>query len=133
MSRAGRGDRDKQACPLARVVDPAKGPAPHDGLGERHLPRRVLILGPIRPLSRVFRAAVLLIGYLEGWRVIDALYFTFVTGLTIGYGDLTPQHAISRILAIVIGFAGILLTGLVARIIGCVDVPEPAMEMDQRI
>jgi hypothetical protein len=59
----------------------------------------------------------LLIGYMEGWRIDDALYFTFVTGLTIGYGDLTPHHAVSRLLAVVIGFAGIVLTGLVAAVI----------------
>jgi len=28
----------------------------------------------------------LLIGYIEEWSISDALYFTFVTGLTIGYG-----------------------------------------------
>jgi hypothetical protein len=26
----------------------------------------------------------LLIGHIEGWKIMDALYFTFVTGLTIG-------------------------------------------------
>jgi hypothetical protein len=33
----------------------------------------------------------LLIGFVEGWFVGDAVYFTFVTGLTIGYGDIVPQ------------------------------------------
>jgi len=56
----------------------------------------------------------LLIGQIEGWRISDALYFTFVTGLTIGYGDLAPRHFVSRCLALVIGFSGIVLTGLVA-------------------
>src|SRR5437870_7214787 len=70
-------------------------------------------------LSGVLLAMVgpgLLIGHIEGWRVDDALYFTFVTGLTIGYGDLTPRHVVSRLLAVLIGFAGIVLTGLVAAI-----------------
>ncbi len=58
----------------------------------------------------------LLIGHIEGWRIGDALYFTFVTGLTIGYGDLAPRHVVSRLLAIVIGFAGIMLTGLVVAV-----------------
>ena len=46
-------------------------------------------------LSGVLFAMVgpgLLIGHIEKWRIEDALYFTFVTGLTIGYGDLTPRH-----------------------------------------
>jgi hypothetical protein len=32
-------------------------------------------------------AVGLLVGFMEGWSVGDAVYFTFVTGLTIGYGD----------------------------------------------
>ena len=59
----------------------------------------------------------LAIGVLEGWSVGDSFYFTFVTGLTIGYGDFVPHRAISRVLAAVIGLAGILLTGLVAAVI----------------
>lgn len=58
----------------------------------------------------------LLIGHIEGWRIDEALYFTFVTGLTIGYGDLSPRHVVSRLLAVMIGFAGILLTGLVVAL-----------------
>ncbi len=58
----------------------------------------------------------LVIGRIEGWRVTDALYFTFVTGLTIGYGDLAPSHTSSRALALVIGLTGIVLTGLVAAV-----------------
>jgi len=61
--------------------------------------------------------AGLLIGYIENWRVGDALYFTFVTGLTIGYGDFTPTHMISRLLAVAVGFTGVVLTGLVAAVI----------------
>jgi uncharacterized membrane protein len=58
----------------------------------------------------------LLIGVLEGWSVGEAVYFSFVTGLTIGYGDIVPRQTLTRALAIVIGFGGILLTGLVAGI-----------------
>ena len=57
------------------------------------------------------------IGLLVGWGVGGSRYVTFVTGLTIGYGDLVPQRATSRLLAVVIGFSGILLTGLVAALI----------------
>ena len=58
----------------------------------------------------------LLIGYIEGWHIHESLYFTFVTGLTIGYGDLSPRHIVSRFLAVVIGFSGIVLTGIVAAV-----------------
>jgi Ion channel len=58
----------------------------------------------------------LLIGFVEGWSVGEAVYFSLVTGLTIGYGDIVPRQTLTRALAIVIGFGGILLTGLVAGI-----------------
>ena len=58
----------------------------------------------------------LLIGFVEGWSVGDAVYFTFVTGLTIGYGDIVPRQALARVLAIGIGVSGLFLTGLIAGI-----------------
>ncbi len=56
------------------------------------------------------------VGYLEGWSLRESTYFTFVTGLTIGYGDLVPLHLGARLIAVVIGISGILLTGLVAAV-----------------
>jgi hypothetical protein len=58
----------------------------------------------------------LLIGFVEGWSVGDAVYFTFVTGLTIGYGDIVPRQALARALAIGVGISGLFLTGLIAGI-----------------
>src|SRR5258708_33909351 len=53
----------------------------------------------------------LLIGFVEGWSVGDAVYFTFVTGLTIGYGDIVPRQAPAPALAIGNGVSGLFLTG----------------------
>jgi hypothetical protein len=58
----------------------------------------------------------LLIGFIEGWSVGDAIYFTFVTGLSIGYGDIVPRQALGRALAVGIGICGLFLTGLIAGI-----------------
>jgi hypothetical protein len=58
----------------------------------------------------------LLIGFVEGWSVGDAIYFTFITGLTIGYGDIVPRQALARVLAIGIGVSGFFLTGVIAAI-----------------
>ena len=38
------------------------------------------------------------VGQVENWRLGESLYFTFVTGLTIGYGDLAPKHTMARLL-----------------------------------
>jgi Ion channel len=75
------------------------------------------VIWPILSGLLVWKLALgLVIGFLERWRPGDAVYFTFVTGLTIGYGDLVPQRGLSRILAVLIGILGILLTGLVVAI-----------------
>jgi len=58
----------------------------------------------------------LLTGFVEGWSLGDAVYFTFITGLTIGYGDIVPRQALARALAIGIGLFGLFLTGLIAGI-----------------
>jgi len=58
----------------------------------------------------------LVIGVLEGWSVQDSVYFAFVSGLTIGYGDLAPKTLVTRILAIAIGICGVLVTALVAAV-----------------
>jgi tryptophan-rich sensory protein len=57
-----------------------------------------------------------LIGLIEGWSVGDSVYFTFITGLTIGYGDIVPRQALARTLAVVIGVFGLFATGLIAAI-----------------
>ena len=56
----------------------------------------------------------LLTGFVEGWSIGDAIYFTFITGLTIGYGDLVPRQALTRALAIGIGYFGLFATGVIA-------------------
>ena len=58
----------------------------------------------------------LVVGRIESWGIGESLYFTFVTGFTIGYGDLTPTHVMGRLLAVPIALAGVVLIGLVAAI-----------------
>ena len=81
------------------------------------LGRAFLVTWPILSAILVVQLGLgLLIGLLEGWTIGEAVYFSFVTGLTIGYGDIVPRQALTRALAIGIGFCGVLLTGLVAAI-----------------
>jgi Ion channel len=58
----------------------------------------------------------LVVGLREGWSIQEAIYFAFVSGLTIGYGDLAPKFLLTRVLAIGIGVCGVLMTALVAAI-----------------
>ena len=58
----------------------------------------------------------LVVGLREGWSVQESIYFAFVSGLTIGYGDLAPKTLLARTLAIFIGVCGVLFTALLAAV-----------------
>ena len=64
----------------------------------------------------VIVALGVVIGLIEGWSLQESIYFAFVSGLTIGYGDLAPKTLLTRTLAVLIGICGVLLTGLVAAV-----------------
>lgn len=77
--------------------------------------QQVSILWPIfSGILVIMVGSGIVIGQIEGWRIGETFYFTFITGLTIGYGDLAPKHSVARMLALLIGLSGIILTGLVA-------------------
>jgi voltage-gated potassium channel len=44
---------------------------------------------------------------IEGWRLIDALYFSVTTLITVGYGDLTPKTDLGKLFTIVYLFTGV--------------------------
>jgi uncharacterized membrane protein YhaH (DUF805 family) len=56
------------------------------------------------------------IAYLEDLPLADSIYFAFITGLTIGYGDIKPVTAWGRVASVVIGFIGLIFTGMTIAI-----------------
>ena len=57
-----------------------------------------------------------IIAFVEKMPFGDALYFSFVTGLTIGYGEIVVKTFLARVVAILIGLIGIIFTGMVVAI-----------------
>jgi voltage-gated potassium channel len=80
---------------------------------------RTFLLGLFQasPILILFTTSIamlgLVVGKKEGWSRSDALYFAFVTASTVGYGDLRPTQKSTKMLSILIGLLGLVLTGMV--------------------
>ena len=58
----------------------------------------------------------IIITYVEKMAFGNALYFSFVTGLTIGYGEIVAKTFLGRLVALLIGLIGIVFTGMVVAV-----------------
>ena len=92
----------------------------HDTGTPRAAPRDRRLFRPIRavfrdPEGKVILASVAVLlavgtvvySFLEGWSLLDSLYFSVVTLATVGYGDLHPTTDLAKIFTI-----GYILTGI---------------------
>jgi len=64
-------------------------------------------------LLALILAGAAIIASIEKVSFGKAVYFSFITGLTVGYGDIVPSTAIGRIISVLLAVVGILFTGLV--------------------
>ena len=59
----------------------------------------------LKELLAIYLVAAVIVALLFAWfehqPIVDAFWWTFVTGLTIGYGDIYPQTTAGQILTIV--------------------------------
>lgn len=63
-------------------------------------------------IALVILAALLIFGMfffriIEGWSLVDSIYYTTMTITTVGYGDLVPSHDVSKIAASIFAFVSI--------------------------
>ncbi|MDH3597738.1 MAG: potassium channel family protein [Rhodospirillales bacterium] len=83
----------------------------------RHL---LHILRYVRGVMLVLLAALLtcavLVAQVENMGFGDALYFTLITGLTVGYGDIAPATTTGRVVSIVAGVIGVVYVGIIVAV-----------------
>ena len=56
------------------------------------------------------------IAQVENIKLGDAIYFAFITGLSIGYGDISPETGVGKVVSVAIGLVGVLFVGLTVAI-----------------
>lgn len=64
-----------------------------------------------RPIV-IYAASVLILcsllyHWLEGWSLLDSIYFVVITFATIGYGDFSPTQPLTKLITIFLAFNGV--------------------------
>ena len=75
-----------------------------------------LVLPLLAFLGLVIVVLGLLVSQIEKWNRFDALYWSFITATTVGYGDIRPLQKLSKVLSVLIAIVGMMLTGLIIAI-----------------
>jgi voltage-gated potassium channel len=76
-----------------------------------HLVRHIL-----EALLACLLGLAVVIGLAEHRSFADALYFTLITGLTVGYGDISPVTPLGRVASIAAALIGVISTGIYVAI-----------------
>ena len=77
----------------------------------------LLAAGPlVLALVILIAMCALIAGRIEGWGHIDSLYYGFVTATTVGFGDIRPTRGKCKVIAIVIAFLGLMMTGMIVAL-----------------
>ena len=70
-------------------------------------------------LSELFLTIVLIgqfVGRREGWSKFDAFYWSFITAITVGYGDFRPSCRTTKLLTLLLAMTGVLFTGIIVAV-----------------
>jgi len=76
----------------------------------------LLLASAIKVLVALLAAVVclgILMSIVEKIDFWNAQYLSFITALTIGYGDLTPNTLFGKVISILLGVIGMVFTGIV--------------------
>lgn len=72
------------------------------------------------PILSFLVAVIVILGQIAGkqesWGRSEALYWTFITATTVGYGDFRPLQRLSRFLSVMIAFCGVIFTGILVAV-----------------
>ena len=105
----------EHSAPAPQVPEPRERPHPR-GLRVFRDYIATLMQPEFRPIFGsvlvVLTVGTLVFRRLEGWSLLDSLYFSVVTLATVGYGDLAPSTSTAKIFSIFYIFVGVGILGV---------------------
>lgn len=86
-------------------------------LFNRHLFKMLhFVRGPFVALLLILLTFALITAEADDIALADAVYFIFITALTVGYGDITPSSEIARAISVLSGIIGVIFVGLLVAV-----------------
>ena len=74
----------------------------------------------VSPLLGLLCVLIVVLGQIvcsiEKWGKFDGLYWSFITAITVGYGDIRPMKKVSKALSVFIALIGVVFTGLIIAV-----------------
>jgi voltage-gated potassium channel Kch len=70
----------------------------------------------------------ILFSWIEGWSILDSLYFSIVTLTTVGYGDFSPTTTAGKLVAIIYMIFGL---SMIAASISVLAMERQAMHLQK--
>ena len=64
-------------------------------------------------MAILLASGTIFFSWVEGWSLLDSLYFSIVTLTTVGYGDLFPVTNSGRLISMMVMTAGVALFGVI--------------------
>ena len=74
------------------------------------------VRGVLMSLFFILLVLAVITANVDNMPLSDAIYFTFITALTVGYGDITPSSGATQAISVLAGVVGVIFVGLLVAV-----------------
>jgi voltage-gated potassium channel len=89
-------------------------------MAEIHVRDRNRIMAALTSIAMLVLIGTVTTHYLESWSWVDSFYFTAMTVTTVGHGELYPSGDATKILQVLLAFAGVMIVVYSMSVVGSI-------------